>query len=189
MKNIIKFLTLVLVVVFASCESKEFFFFPTFSGSFGFELHREVSSIYLEKQVSFPEVNDSLLDALEGGLLEDIDIEGFYFNCTALEENQLDSAALNLYVRDQEGNNLLMIEDLLIDVATLEPNVNYPLYDYLNKEGILELKSLFFELQENPEKQILFLLKGEVSPANAYAAMEMEVHFKINMKISTSGFK
>ncbi|PID92965.1 MAG: hypothetical protein CSA95_09030 [Bacteroidetes bacterium] len=176
-------------MVFTSCQSKEYFFFPTFSGSFDFDLHQQVSVVYLENKISFSAVNDSLLNSLEDGLLESVDVEGFCFDCTISERNEVDSAYLDVYIADQEGNNLVMFEDVFLDTDVLEPGVNYPLYDYLNSDGVLELKSVLSSLQEDPEREILFVLGGRVFPPDSYAAMEIGVHFKVNMKVSASGFR
>lgn len=177
------------VLMLAACQSLDFNLFPTFESQFSFEINDTTGIVYEEDFLPLEALNDSLGDILIDGLIEEIDFEGFYLNFTLYEDNLADSVLLNAYIKDPVGQNLAVFEDFFVDVSSIEEGVDYPLYDYLNEEGVEELRTVILDLIEDPDKydHVIVLLNGDSYPHNVSAHVGVEVHFRINAKVSPLG--
>ncbi|MCK9168641.1 MAG: hypothetical protein M0O94_08770, partial [Bacteroidales bacterium] len=80
MKKILISLIVVATLMMTACEEKILYLFPTFTNYVQFGIDQTTSDIYELDTLTREAINDSIGEIKANGLIEVIDIEGFYLN-------------------------------------------------------------------------------------------------------------
>lgn len=177
------------VLALAACQSRDFFLFPTFPNHCHFEIDQTTSDIYEVEVLTFEDFTDSVGDLQTDALVESIDLEGFYLNFEIFDNNMADSAIMDAYIQDLDGNNLAVFTDFFVDISEIDESVNYPLYEYLKDDGVVELDNLITALVDDPDayEHVVVILIGNSYPDGVQVRMDVDLHFRINAKVSPFG--
>ncbi|PLW97913.1 MAG: hypothetical protein C0593_07210 [Marinilabiliales bacterium] len=186
MKKTIFSVIVIAALILAACQSRDLFLFPAFTNYCHFEIDETTGVIYEEETLSIEDINDSIGDIVVDGLIESIDLEGFYLNFTVFKENAADSVTVDAYIQDTLGNNLAVFKNYSFNVNDIEEGVDYPLSDYLREDGVLELRSVINALAQNPSQyeRVVVIIEGNSFPHDVRARMDVDMHFRINAKVS-----
>lgn len=189
MKKILFVVIMIIAVGFMACEEKIIYLFPSFTNYVQFDIDQTTSDIYEEELISIEALNDSIGDIRENigknCVIESIDIEGFYLTFDLYDDNESESVDMNAYIRDQDGVNLAVFEDLYLDISAIEEGKRYPLYDYLKEDGIAELRTIINALVTQPDlyEQVIVVVEGVSAPMDVKAHMRVDLHFRFDAKV------
>ncbi|HPE86999.1 MAG: hypothetical protein PHU97_01770 [Bacteroidales bacterium] len=185
MKKILISLIVVATLMMTACEEKILYLFPTFTNYVQFGIDQTTSDIYELDTLTREAINDSIGEIKANGLIEVIDIEGFYLNFHVYDDNEAQFVEVDAYLQDTLGNNLAVFENYSLDITALVEGQNYPLYDYLRDDGVLELRSVINTLANDMDvyDRVVVFITGTTEPAGVRTHMDIDMHFRINAKV------
>ena len=186
MKKILLLVLAIVAIGFMACEDKIVYLFPTFTNYVEFEIDETTSDIYEEELLSIEALNDSIGDISIDGVIESIDIEGFYLTFQMYDDNLAESVNLNAFIKDQQGVDLAVFENFALDISAIEEGKSYPLYDYLEEDGVTELRDVVNAILTQPDlyDQVIVIIEGESAPMDVRAHMSVDLHFRLNAKVN-----
>lgn len=185
MKKILLVIITIIAIGFMACEDKVVYLFPSFTNYVQFDIDQTTSDIYEEELISIEALNDSIGNIEISGVIESIDIEGFYLTFDFYDDNEAESVNLDAYIQDQSGTNLAVFENFALDISSIEEGKSYPLYDYLQEDGVTELSAVINAIVTQPDlyDQVIVIVEGVSAPGDVKAHMRVDLHFRFDAKV------